>query len=228
MFPVLVDDDGADAALFDEAADAPDVAGDQRSQPFGGFVEDEHVGVGHERPADGEHLLLAARQLLAAVAQAFFEAREGLEHTLVGPVALALGAGARCHLQVFHHAQVAENATALGHVGDAQLRHFKRGAAIHALALDVHRARARRHDAHEGFEQGAFAHAVAAHEANRLASADRKVHATQDVARAVIGVQVLGLDQQVAHLNVPRPGKQPAHPHRPAPPQACRSQSLAR
>jgi hypothetical protein len=53
--------------LADDAADAPDLARDQRRQAFRGFVEDEHVGVGHQRAADGEHLLLAAGQLLAAV-----------------------------------------------------------------------------------------------------------------------------------------------------------------
>jgi len=68
VFPVLVHDHAADAGFADQAADAPDFAGNQRGQAFGGFVQDQHVGVGHQRAAYGQHLLLAARQLLAAVA----------------------------------------------------------------------------------------------------------------------------------------------------------------
>src|SRR5215831_13144375 len=60
---ILVDDDGGDAALADAADDRPDLAGDKRGQPLRRLVEKETKGVGHERAADGEHLLLAARKL---------------------------------------------------------------------------------------------------------------------------------------------------------------------
>jgi hypothetical protein len=81
--------------------DAPDLHGDQRREAFGGFVEDQQIGVGHQRAADGEHLLLAARQLPAAVVDALAQPRKGFHHPLEGPVALAVDAGARRHLTRF-------------------------------------------------------------------------------------------------------------------------------
>ena len=160
--------------------------------------------------------------------QAFGQAWEGFQHTFIGPVALAACARTGCHLEVLDHSQVAEDAPAFGHVGDAQLRHFKGWAAVHGLALDLHAAALRRHDAHDGLEQGAFAHAVAAHEADGFATGHGKVDATQDVAGAVIGVQALGVDQQFAHLNAPHPGRPLAHRCRRAPRQGCRWRSLGR
>ena len=44
---------------------APDLGADQRRQPFGRLVEDEQARVGHQRAADGQHLLLAARERAA-------------------------------------------------------------------------------------------------------------------------------------------------------------------
>ena len=46
---------------------------------LGGLVEDQEARVGDERPRNGEHLLLAARELVAEVATALAEARKQLE-----------------------------------------------------------------------------------------------------------------------------------------------------
>jgi hypothetical protein len=54
---VAVDDQGGDAAGPDVGDDAPDFGVDQWRQAFGGFVEDDELGVGHQRAPDGEHLL---------------------------------------------------------------------------------------------------------------------------------------------------------------------------
>lgn len=58
MFPIFVHNDRADAAVLDDAANAPDLASNQWCQAFGGFVEDKHIGVGHQCATNGEHLLL--------------------------------------------------------------------------------------------------------------------------------------------------------------------------
>jgi len=56
-------------------------------------------------------------------------------------------------------------------------------------------------DAHDGLEQAAFTHAVAAHQADGFAWRDRQVDAAQNRADTVIGVQILGLFMdEVAHL----------------------------
>ena len=74
------------------------------------------------------------------MAQALAQARKGFQHTFVSPVALATGSGAGRHLEVFDHAEVAEDAAALGHISDAQLGNFVGFPANHRFADDVHRA----------------------------------------------------------------------------------------
>src|SRR5690606_41947744 len=76
----------------------------------------------HERTADGEHLLCAAAELLAAVVQSLGQTRKGVEDALVGPVALTPGSGAGRHHQVLAHAQVAEDARSEGHTSELQSR----------------------------------------------------------------------------------------------------------
>ncbi|MCY1376143.1 hypothetical protein D9M69_636130 [compost metagenome] len=128
--------------------------------------------------------------------QALGQAGEGLQHAVVGPVALALAAGAGRHDQVFLHVEVAEDAATFGHVGDALARDLEGGGARHGPALDEHATATGFDDAHERLEQGGLAHAVAAHQADGLALADGEVHAAQDVAGAVVGVQARGLNQR--------------------------------
>ena len=38
----------------------PDFPPDEGAEPFRRLVQDEQPGIGHQRPADGEHLLLTA------------------------------------------------------------------------------------------------------------------------------------------------------------------------
>jgi hypothetical protein len=57
---VLVDDQRGLPLLAQRVQTAPDVFADQRCQALGGFVQDQQVRVGHERAANGQHLLLAA------------------------------------------------------------------------------------------------------------------------------------------------------------------------
>jgi hypothetical protein len=39
MFPVFIHNDAADAAFFDDAADAPNFSGNEGRQTFGGFIQ---------------------------------------------------------------------------------------------------------------------------------------------------------------------------------------------
>ena len=60
-----------------------------------------------------------------------------------------------------------------------------------------HSALARTDEPHDGLERGALADAVAPEQPDHLAPADLQRHAVQDVALAVIGVQVLDRDQRL-------------------------------
>ena len=80
----------------------------------------------HQRAADRQHLLFAARELRAQVVEALAQARKGLQHAFERPVVAAVAAAARGHHQVFAHRQVREHAAAFGHIGHAGTRHVVR------------------------------------------------------------------------------------------------------
>src|SRR5688500_10216721 len=63
---LLHEQDGQPFAL-ELAEDAPHFPHDERRQSLRGLVHEDQVRARHERAADGEHLLLAARQLVGAV-----------------------------------------------------------------------------------------------------------------------------------------------------------------
>jgi hypothetical protein len=63
---VLVDHQDGLAGLAKLPQATPDLLADQRGEALGRFVQDQQPGVGHQRAPDREHLLLAARQLVAA------------------------------------------------------------------------------------------------------------------------------------------------------------------
>ena len=68
---------------------------------------------------------------------------------------------------------------------------------------EAHRAAAWRNEPHDGFEQRGPARSVASYEAHDLAGRDRKVGAAQDMALAVMSVQIAYLQRGQAGT-VPR------------------------
>jgi hypothetical protein len=53
---------------------------DERSQPLKGLVEQEKGGIENERPADCQHLLLAARNLVAKIPSSLAQWGEKFQH----------------------------------------------------------------------------------------------------------------------------------------------------
>ena len=191
---VLVDDHRRDAVAANLADDAPDLLGDLRREALGRLVEDEEIGVGHQRAADGEHLLLAARELKAAVAEPLREARKRRQHALLRPVAPSVRSGARGHDQVFVHGEVREDAATLGHVGDAVACDEIGLGAGHRRAAHPYFAVARLDEAQHAAEQRALAHPVAPHQAHGLAAIDAEIDAVQDVTRPVVRMELAGFE----------------------------------
>ena len=98
-------------------------------------------GLVMQRAADGQHLLLAARELVAAIGQPLGQARErapARARTVQRRwprVPAALG-----DRQVLRHAEAGEDAAALRHVGDAAPGDRDRSAGRHVLAVEQHLA----------------------------------------------------------------------------------------
>jgi hypothetical protein len=72
-----------------------------------------------------------------------------------------------------------------------------RWSASYRLAGKTDRATARLHETHDALEGGAFADTVASEQADHLAPAYLERHSIQDVALAVVGVQVLDFHEEL-------------------------------
>ena len=60
---VLLHQQDGDTLITDGLQDLEDRLDEQRGQPHRWLVQEQQPGLGHEGPADGEHLLLAAREV---------------------------------------------------------------------------------------------------------------------------------------------------------------------
>src|SRR4029079_14286694 len=94
----------------------------------------------------------------------------------------------RRHDEVLAHREIRKDAAALRHVGDARARYAMRRLVRRIAAADMDASLPGAHEAQEGAQKRGLAHAVAAHQADRLAAPDRKADAVQDVVRAVVRV----------------------------------------
>src|SRR6185369_10945307 len=95
---------------------------------------------GHQRPTDGQHLLLAAGQRAGFLCLAFLQAREEAVHPLeVGLHLCLVLARERAHLEVLVDRHPAEDTAALGRLADPELDDLMWPAVIDAVAaqLDV-------------------------------------------------------------------------------------------
>src|SRR3989442_12041689 len=91
---VLVDEQDRLATRLEAFHAAPDLGPDERRQPLGRLVEDQQSRVGHQRAADRQHLLLAARERAAEASRARRQMGKEIEDALDSP-RLVAGAAIR-------------------------------------------------------------------------------------------------------------------------------------
>src|SRR5215813_2199788 len=206
---LLHEEDGQPLAL--ELADhPPHLAHEERSQSFRGLVEEEQVRVAHEGTPDGQHLLLAARQLVRAIGAALAQPGEELLHALEAPAPAAVAR----HLEILADGKRGKDAATLGHEGHPALHHTIRRPVRDVLALEAHAAVPGRGEADDGADERGLAHAVAAKDPEHLARLHAEGDALQHVAVAVVGVYLLHLEHgtRLSHRD-----RSPAPADRPAP-----------
>src|SRR2546426_5104838 len=100
---VLLDDQDGGAPGLEPAQNAPELPHQERRQPLRRLVHQENVRVADQRPPAGEHLLLTAGKLVAAVPEALAQRREELEHP--GEAPARAGAGALADLEMLADAE---------------------------------------------------------------------------------------------------------------------------
>ncbi len=148
----------AAAQVVDGAADVLDDGG---LDALRRFVEDQQLRPGHQGAADGELLLLPARQVAAAPVHHALQHGEELEH-LLGHVAQRTAHRREAGVEVLLDGEQREDLASLRHVADAAPGAGVGRQAGHVLAREGDAAAADRLLAHDGAEQGGFPDAVAA------------------------------------------------------------------
>jgi len=146
---------------------------------MGASPSQQHARVAEKGSSDRQHLLLAARKLVAVARQALAQAREQVEHSLRGPVART-----HSHLKVLSHRQARKHLAALRHVAQAPARAVVRGKRGDVASDQHDAAAAPLRAADDQFEQGALADAVAAHDRDRLAGRDLQAQVLDHQGRA--------------------------------------------
>src|SRR5581483_8682837 len=118
---VLLDEEDGESPGTQPPQGGEHLLGDRRCQPERRFVDHQHPGPGHEAAADGQHLLLAARERRRPLLRPLLQQREDGEHLVEGGPLLGGGAARRPgrHLEVLEHGEIGEDPPPLGHVDDS-------------------------------------------------------------------------------------------------------------
>src|SRR4051812_99755 len=202
---VLLDEQDGDAGGVDGLQILHQRLDQHGHEPARQLIDQHQLGAGQEAAGERQHLLLAAGEVLAEVVQSLARAREVLKH---GGERGGVAAGRQCrHPQVLGHGQSREDPPVLGHQRDAEPGDGVRVAARDVGAVEGHAAAARVHDAHDRLEQRRLAGAVAPDERHRLPALDAQAHALDDVAGAVVAVDVLEAQHGSAGGDRPSPAR---------------------
>ena len=138
----LLDHHDGEAGGVDRLHHVDELADHGGGQAERQLVDQEELGVGDERLAHGQHLLLAAGEVAGHLVDAVAQPREQVEHALLGlahrGVVLALEPAGEA--QVVAHGQGGEHALAARHHHDAPAGDLVGGQAAEVLAGEGHRA----------------------------------------------------------------------------------------
>src|SRR4029077_9618356 len=189
------------ALLPQEADRVADLLHDDRCQAFGGLVEEQELSPGAQDAGDGQHLLLAARQLGALAGGTVLKVGKQLVDLREGKAAVLFHS--RRQQEVLPNAQTREDAPLLGAVGDAVSGNAVRLEANQFLALKFDRAFAVGQHTHDGAHGGRLTGTVAAEQGDDFARVYLESHAVQHVALAVPAVEVTDAQLRLSHAPFP-------------------------
>src|SRR6266540_546038 len=195
---VLLGQQDSEAVIAQEVEPRAEAADDDRREALGGLVEQEDLRVRDERPAELEHLLLAAAEVSRRAALELRELRELVVDALHVPFALAPGAAARGQLEVLLDGEAAEDPAPARDEGDPEPRNRMRPRAPHVPFAHADDAGARPREPDDAPHQRRLSRAVAAEQRDDLAGGDPQRHALEHVARAVERVQPVDVEDHAA------------------------------
>src|SRR6266496_679497 len=189
---ILLDQQDREPLGLEPADRGADLLDDHRRQSLGRLIQQQEPGARAEDATDGQHLLLAARELGPLALEAFLEVWEQAEDG-VDRQATWLDLG--WEEQVFLDVEAREDAALLRAEGKTQPRDSVGRQGDELAPVEADRPAAAGHHAHDGLECRRLPRAVAAQERDHLSLAHLEIHAVEDVRLAVPGVEVADLEE---------------------------------
>ena len=173
-------DDGHAALVTDFREGVEERVDDDGRETLHGLVEQQHLGSARQRAAHRQHLLFAARELVACIAAPRREAGEERIDLIDAPAA-----GLHGNQQVFVDRQRGKDAALLRHKGEAGAGAQMGRLGLDGLALQFDGAAMPCGEAHQGGEQGRLAHAIAAEDGQRAIFWRLETDSIQNDGRAI-------------------------------------------
>src|SRR5215472_10738583 len=219
---LLHEEDGHALLAVDAADDVEDVLDELGGEAQRGLVEEHHGRPGHEGAADGEHLLLAARERARALLGAASEDGEVVVHHLeVAGDALPVLPRVRAHLEVLAHGEEGKHLAPLRHVTESQAHHAVGIHAAEGAAVEGDGPLLRVHHSRYRLEDGGLARPVGAQDGHDGAARHREAHAADGHDGAVVRLDVVDLEEEVrphvSHRGTPSPLRDAPVPQAPCP-----------
>ncbi len=168
---VLLDHEHRDAGLVHLLDDLEAPLHQDGRETHRRLVHQQQPRLRHERPAHGDHLLLAAGERPRELRAPLVEEREERVHALELLPEVRPWAQVRPHLEVLEHRHRAEQAPILRHDREPAPDPVRRRHPRDVLAREPHRARARPDEAEDRLQRRRLPRRVPAEEADELALA---------------------------------------------------------
>src|SRR5215510_8207687 len=157
---ILLDDEDRRTTGLELPDDASELSDQERRQPLGRLVHQEDVGIADQRAPAGQHLLLAARELVATIAQTLTQPGKEVERPREAPARAV--AGPLADRQMLADRERREDAAALRHQAHPAARDLVGRQTRDVLAAQQDAAAARRREADDRAHERGLADAVAA------------------------------------------------------------------
>ena len=166
------------------------------------LVQEQEARAGEERAADGEHLLLAARERPGTLIETLLQAREQREHAVaIAPDVLAVRAREGAQVEVFVDGEIGKDAAPLGDLRQAEAQDLVRRPSREVLAVERDRSAGGLHQSTHRAQRRRFAGAVGSDQRDDLARLDGYRNAVKGPDRAVVDGEVL--DREERHPYAP-------------------------
>src|SRR5262245_22879699 len=209
----LLDQQDSDAKLVSDCSEASrEILDHDRGQAERQFVDQQQLGIAHQRGADRQHLPFAAREKASGPASQLGKTGKEMVGALVETMPFARTGGARHRCgKIFCHGEVGKDLFALRHQDNASSGYIVRGPVVDSGAFERYRALTHKRivDAKEtgNSAQGCgLARAIGATHRHNLPFGDRK----RDALHGGDGPLVDNLDlvdlKQGSHLRDPANG----------------------